>query len=98
MLDYIGFLVSEEEKNTICENAERMRWKVEQSERRTFIATPYRFRTELQTVWDAIDSLEEGTTLERITVTTRTEGLDKNLVQLFGQALPSFISGADTEL
>ncbi len=66
--DHIGFLVSEEEKNAICKNAEKMHWELDRSERRTFITTPYQFRIELQTNTDIIESMNDHTRIQKANI------------------------------
>ncbi|WP_251551095.1 hypothetical protein [Neobacillus muris] len=82
--DHIGFLVSKTEQSEICENAAKMNWVVDQGERRTFIATPYHFRIELQTNKDAVDSLTAPINIQELLLTTKSTGLEKDLSLLFG--------------
>ena len=82
--DHIGFLVSKTEQSEICENAAKMDWVVDQGERRTFIATPYHFRIELQTNSDAVDSLTAPINIQELLLTTKSTGLEKDLSLLFG--------------
>ncbi|WLR57342.1 hypothetical protein LC048_11055 [Mesobacillus subterraneus] len=89
MFDHIGFLVSEEKLNRICDYAEKMNWPVDRGDRRTFITTPYKFRIELQANMDAIDSLSEKISLKSLKVETNKPGLENDLLALFGQPVPS---------
>lgn len=52
--DHIGYLVSMEEHNKICDNAKKMNWTIKVGERRTFITTPYEFKIELQVNNDVV--------------------------------------------
>jgi hypothetical protein len=82
MFDHIGFLISEKEQEAIFKNAEKMNWKVDHGERRTFLSTPYEFRIELQTHNDLIDSMEDR--IEGLTVETKKEGLEDDILNLLG--------------
>lgn len=86
MFDHIGFLVSEEEQGDICENAAKMNWEVDKGERRTFIATPYNFRIELQTNEDAVDSFNHQVKIKELKLTTKKAGLESDLFSLFGNS------------
>ncbi|SFS44869.1 VOC family protein [Marininema halotolerans] len=46
--DHIGFLVNDRDYSSLVQRAHELEWKVDESERRTFIQTPWRFRIELQ--------------------------------------------------
>lgn len=96
IFDHIGFLVSEDKLNEICDNAEKMLWPVDRGDRRTFITTPYKFRIELQSNMDAVDSLSENIRIKRVKLETKTPGLDNDLFTLFGQPITSIhtVSGA----
>ncbi|MED1469953.1 hypothetical protein [Bacillus salipaludis] len=98
MFDHIGFLVSEEEKGKISENAERMNWEVERGERRTFISTPYHFRIELQSNIDVIDSMSENIKIKKLKLVTKREGLDKDFSQLFDGSVNQIISAVGNEV
>lgn len=89
IFDHIGFLVSEEKLNGICDNAEKMHWPVDRGDRRTFLTTPFKFRIELQANMDAVDSLSENIRIERLKLETKTLGLENDLFTLFGQPVPS---------
>jgi hypothetical protein len=82
--DHIGFLVSEEEKSKICENAEKINWNVAKGDRRTFITTPYNFRIELQTNTDVIDSMNDNIKIQELKLETKKNGLENDLSVLFG--------------
>ncbi len=94
LFDHIGFLVSDEEKAKICENAEKMNWHVDESERRTFITTPYNFRIELQSNLDVVDSLKNETKIETMKVATKREGLERDLSTLFHKQMDHIVSEA----
>lgn len=83
IFDHIGFLVPGKEQEIICKNAEKMDWKVERGERRTFISTPYDFRIELQARKDLVDSMEDK--MEQITMETKKEGLAEDIFYLFSK-------------
>ncbi|WP_347319579.1 hypothetical protein [Rossellomorea sp. RS05] len=53
--DHIGFLVSDEEYDRVIGQAVRVGWEIRKGERRTFLATPWRFRVELQRRSDAVE-------------------------------------------
>ncbi|OIK12079.1 hypothetical protein BIV60_17035 [Bacillus sp. MUM 116] len=89
MFDHIGFLVSKEEHDKICDNAKVLSWKAEISDRRTFIKTPYEFDIELQTHSDVVDLDDNTGKLERITIMIKSEGLEKDLTELFGKEVQS---------
>lgn len=85
MFDHIGFLVTEEEKRQICENANFLNWKVELGERRTFITTPYQFLIELQTHLDAVDGDGQKAEIDKMHIATPQKGLEQDLKRLFGR-------------
>lgn len=80
--DHIGYFVSSECHDMICENAQKLRWKTEIAARRTFIKTPYGFRIELQTHPDLIDS-HEAIYIKNLKLQTNRVGLNRNLEILF---------------
>ncbi len=84
IFDHIGFLVSESEQTIICENANKMSWKVARGERRTFISSPYNFRIELQTNKDIIDSINDTIKIHKLRLITKIKGLENDLSILFG--------------
>ncbi|MGD6845610.1 hypothetical protein ACQCVH_24300 [Bacillus infantis] len=84
MFDHIGFFVSEKEQVNICENATKLNWKVDKGERRTFIATPYNFRIELQSNEDAVDSLNDQIKIKELKLATKKAGIESDLFTLFG--------------
>ncbi len=86
IFDHIGFLVSNQELEQICENAVKLSWKVDKGERRTFIATPYSFRIELQTNTDVVDSLNSSIKLEELKLEIQKAGLESDLLTLFGNS------------
>ncbi len=86
MFDHIGFFVSEKEQMKICENANKLNWKVDKGERRTFIATPYNIRIELQTNEDVVDSLNHQVKIQELKLVTKKAGLEKDLFTLFGNS------------
>ena len=92
IFDHIGFLVSEEELNRICENAMQIKWGVNRGERRTFINTPYNFRIELQSNTDVIDSMIMSTKIKILKLETKKKGLDNDLSILFGKSVNNVIS------
>ncbi|WP_181349672.1 hypothetical protein [Thalassobacillus sp. CUG 92003] len=86
MFDHIGFLTTEEDHDRICGNAEALKWKVNRGERRTFIATPYQFRIELQTHGDVIESRRgEEASIQHMAIAALRDGLEADLQFLFGQ-------------
>lgn len=92
MFDHIGFLVTEKELGQICENASKLNWKIDSGERRTFIATPYNFRIELQTNTDVVDSLDSQIKLKELNLETKKAGLDSDLLTLFGNSKSEVLS------
>ncbi|MBO1580493.1 VOC family protein [Bacillus sp. XF8] len=87
--DHIGFLVSKEECETICKQAEKLHWKVNWGERRTFIITPYGFRIEIQTNFDVIDDGGSIDELQKVIMTTKQTGLEQDLSFLFQKEINS---------
>jgi hypothetical protein len=85
IFDHIGFLVSPAEYQQILENAESLNWKVDAGERRTFIATPYGFRVELQTNGDAIDGTADEAKLKELLLTVKKTGLEQDMKILLGR-------------
>lgn len=81
--DHIGFLTSKEECETICAQAEKLKWKVNIGERRSFISTPYGFRIELQTNLDVIDDRQGKEEGQKIVMTTKKSGLKQDFSFLF---------------
>ncbi|WP_256212927.1 hypothetical protein [Bacillus sp. OV322] len=92
LFDHIGFLVSENEQNLICKNAEKMAWDVKKGERRSFITTPYNFRVELQMNTDTIDDLANNIKIKELKLETRMKGLENDLSNLFGKPVDNIIS------
>ncbi|MFE4522975.1 hypothetical protein ACFRCQ_12700 [Cytobacillus firmus] len=90
--DHIGFLVSEKEQELICQNADNMNWTVDMGERRTFIATPYSFRIELQTNKEIADSVTDNIRIEELRLETKKKGLEDDLSILFGKPVSSIKS------
>ncbi|MEO2076064.1 MAG: hypothetical protein ABGX20_11910 [Bacillus sp. (in: firmicutes)] len=88
IFDHIGFLVTEDEKRKICENANSLKWKVEVGDRRTFISTPYQFLIELQTHLDAVDGDGLNADIHQMTIATSDDGLEQDLTILFGKKVP----------
>ncbi|KYG34672.1 hypothetical protein [Bacillus gaemokensis] len=87
--DHIGFLTSKEECERICAQAEKLKWKVNRGDKRTFISTPYDFRIELQTNMDAIDDIESIEELQKIVMTIKKSGLEQDLSCLFQKEINS---------
>lgn len=83
--DHIGFLISETEQEVICKNAYKLNWSVDKDERRTFIITPYKFRIELQTHKDIVDSIIDNIKINKLKLETKLEGLENDLFSLFGK-------------
>ena len=98
MFDHIGFLVTDSEQNKICENAERMNWEVNSGDRRTFINTPYKFRIELQTNTDVIDSMTDNIKIKSLMLETIKKGLDNDLSILFSKSVNNVISEVGNEV
>ncbi|MFC7373478.1 hypothetical protein ACFQPF_17695 [Fictibacillus iocasae] len=85
IFDHIGYLVSEFAYQEICDNAAKLNWKVDAGERRTFIATPYGFRFELQKYREVIDGTAEEAELKELLVTVKKEGAEGDLAVLLGK-------------
>jgi hypothetical protein len=98
MFDHIGFLVSREEHNKICENAKKMNWEMKVGERRTFITTPYEFKIELQIHEDVIDSTTDIAAIEEIKMVTKRKGLENDLSILFSKPFPTISSVVGDEV
>jgi hypothetical protein len=86
IFDHIGFFVSEKEQMKICENANKLNWKVDRGERRTFIATPYNFRIELQSNENAVDSLNDQIKIQQLKLAIKKAGIESDLFTLFGNS------------
>lgn len=97
IFDHIGFLVSLEEHNTICKNADKLQWRKEIGERRSFISTPYNFKIELQTHLDAVDPTSSGS-IEKLLIVTKTEGLEEKLSVLFDKKVKEIKCIASNEV
>ncbi|HET7656925.1 MAG TPA: hypothetical protein VFK37_01435 [Bacillales bacterium] len=86
MFDHIGWLVSKNEHDVICEHARKLGWNVNSNERRTFIGTPFHLRLELQQHDDAIDT---GTCeICFMDITVKETKYTDQLPKLFGHSLP----------
>lgn len=92
MFDHIGFLVSTEEHNQICDNARKMNWEVKIGERRTFISTPYEFKIELQTNADVIDTMTDNVKIKELQMVTKIKGLENDLSLLFSKPIDNISS------
>lgn len=92
MFDHIGFLVSTEEHNHICDNARKMDWEVKIGERRTFISTPYEFKIELQTNTDVIDTITDNVKIKELKMVTKLRGLENDLSLLFSKPIDNISS------
>ncbi|MFD3450212.1 hypothetical protein ACFDTO_37165 [Microbacteriaceae bacterium 4G12] len=92
MFDHIGFLVSQQIHNEVCENAKKMNWEISIGERRTFIHTPYGFRIELQVNPDAIETLGDMEAIEKLKLETKRSSLEKDLEALFCKPIHSILS------
>jgi len=98
MFDHIGFLVSEEEHDRICHNANKMNWEVDIGDRRTFIAIPYGFRIELQMRKEVVDNVADDVKLHALKIATKTSGLERDLSFLFGKSISSISSVVGDEV
>jgi hypothetical protein len=98
IFDHIGFFVSKDELQTICENAEKMDWEVNKGERRTFISTPYSFKVELQSNVDAMDSLTDHFQIDLLKFMTKRAGLEQDLSLLFGKPIKNVVSETGNEI
>jgi len=98
IFDHIGFLVSKEEHDVICHNANKMNWEVDIGGRRTFIATPYGFRIELQTRKEVVDNVADDVKLHALKIATKTSGLENDLSLLFGKPINSMNSVVGDEV
>ncbi|MDR7072439.1 hypothetical protein [Fictibacillus barbaricus] len=96
--DHIGFFVSLEEHNKICENAITMKWLVKKGEKRTFITTPYGFRIELQINADVVDAATDIAEIEELTIVTKVRGLQNDLSTLFNTPVKNISSIAGEEV
>jgi hypothetical protein len=98
MFDHIGFFVSLEEQNMICNNAKKMKWIVKKGERRTFIITPYEFKIELQINSDVIDTTTDNAEIEELKMVTKIKGLENDLSILFGKPVKNISSVVGDEV
>ncbi|WP_141603831.1 hypothetical protein [Terrilactibacillus laevilacticus] len=92
MFDHIGFFVSDEDNQKILNKALKMNLNVQVNERRTFIGTPFGFRIELQTHHDAVESENSLTKINKLEISTKSDGLSKLLMNLFEEDIPQIIS------
>ncbi|MFD2617836.1 hypothetical protein [Terrilactibacillus laevilacticus] len=92
MFDHIGFFVSDEDNQKILNKARKMNLNVQVNERRTFIGTPFGFRIELQTHHDAVESENSLTKINKLEISTKSDGLSKLLMNLFEEDIPQIIS------
>ncbi|WP_226668974.1 hypothetical protein [Metabacillus litoralis] len=83
IFDHLGYFVTVEDVEKICERAENLNWKINKGDRRTFISTPYQFRIELQTNRDALEDVKSSLELKSIELTTKKPGLENDLLYLF---------------
>ncbi|MGP4079505.1 hypothetical protein ACTWQL_06270 [Pseudalkalibacillus sp. R45] len=98
--DHIGFLVTEDEHDQLCQQADIMEWTVKTGERRTFISTPYDFSIELQTHRDVIDAQEDTSTIDKMKIVCAQAGLENDLKRLFNKKIDPIeaIIGNRTEI
>lgn len=66
--DHIGFLVDDDEYKGILSNARKLEWKINEGDRRTFVATPWKFRIELQKRKDTVTN-DEDMYIKRMNIT-----------------------------
>ena len=90
--DHIGFLVSINEQNKICANAEKLNWVVARGDRRTFITTPYKFRVELQTNSNVVDDINDPFQILELKLETIKKGLENDLSILFDHPINEITS------
>ncbi|KSU83307.1 hypothetical protein GA0061096_2539 [Fictibacillus enclensis] len=89
IFDHIGYLVSEEELEHICNRADVMGWKTEIGARRTFIFTPYRFKIELQTRKETVN--DEKISISRMMIKGPDESFKRDLERLFHRNLEEIV-------
>ncbi|MDN3019157.1 hypothetical protein PH210_23575 [Paenibacillus sp. BSR1-1] len=95
--DHLGFLVSQEEYESICNNAENLSLKVEEGERRTFIYTPFGFKIELQRRADAVPSLD-GRKIRKMVLITGEQEIPHLFQNLLGEIPIEFEPGEETKV
>lgn len=66
--DHIGFLVDHDEYKRILSNARQRGWKINEGDRRTFVATPWKFRIELQKRKNTVTN-DEDMYIKRMSIT-----------------------------
>jgi hypothetical protein len=89
MFDHIGFLVTREEHDKICNRAKDVNWRVKEGDRRSFISTPFHFRIELQLNSEAIDGNTDIAEIERLELSVKSAGLEQQLSYLFNVPVAS---------
>lgn len=97
--DHLGFLVSQEEYNLICQNAKGQSLTVEEGERRTFVYTPFGFKIELQLREDAVPSIH-GEEIKRMVLSIADPRIPPLFQELLGD-VPSqleFVQGEETKV
>jgi hypothetical protein len=92
MFDHVGFLVSREEHDRICNRAKSMNWRVKERERRSFISTPFNFRIELQFNSDVIDDNAAAAEIEGLELSVKSTGLEQQLSYLFNAPVATISS------
>ncbi|WP_408006348.1 hypothetical protein ACJROX_16740 [Pseudalkalibacillus sp. A8] len=73
--DHIGFLITKDEHDAICDRASKMDWGVKIGERRTFLLSPYGFSIELQTHEDVIYQRNDTSSIQKMRISTNRNGL-----------------------
>ncbi|WP_261128892.1 hypothetical protein [Bacillus sp. Marseille-Q3570] len=98
--EHIGFIVTKDEHDQLCQRADNMNWKVKPGERRTFISTPYGFSIELQTHRDVIDFHDASSTIDNMKIVCTQSGLENDLKRLFNKKIEPIetIIGHRTEI
>lgn len=91
IFEHIGFLLTEADQVKTLQRAENLGLTVQANERRAFIQTPYGFRIELQTHFDAIQS-NSGEQLLHLRIDTPKIDLEMFLHQLINRSVPEIIS------
>lgn len=90
--DHIGFLVADDDNRKIIDNAKQMHLSIYVNERRTFIGTPYGFRVELQTNYDAVESADSPIKIKELDISIISRGdLQKFFIKLFKKNISEIV-------
>lgn len=79
IFDHIGFLVNSAEYEQIIERANKMKWKVNEDERRTFVSTPWKAKIELQKRRDVVTE-ENHTSISQMEIHLPFDNVNPSII------------------